>query len=355
MINDIKNRIKLEFLEDLTNKDLFVNINELWNYKKFKLYSEFLCKNMIWVWHFEYYDENFSDKFNLLLDINAIYKFQYEEPFIIENDYYWEYYDNFSKSPYYLNFDKLSIEYCWIYTLEWNIKKIFILKDILYNKENLNLKISRNLLNVIINLLYKYDSKEFNPFKVYIIKEELCIEDKNYIFNDIEIFIYAIAIYKWNKVRKLINYIKDYLTEEEKSILQIALEKDEKIDWKIFWFVKDNQDLYINHINGWKFHIKKVNFESDYEIVADEMYKSKDWIIELSYIKKEYDRAIASLSDTKKFLWFKDVLNKLFFNGSNKDKLIFNKTISQEILEKKNINEIEVLNYLKKVSLSNSK
>jgi phage antirepressor YoqD-like protein len=59
-------------------------------------------------------------------------------------------------------------------------------------------------------------------------------------------------------------------TIEQKQLTQILREKV-----IVFSFEKDNQHLYIKHNNNLKTLIKTVIFDSDYEIVANEMYNSE--------------------------------------------------------------------------------
>jgi hypothetical protein len=78
------------------------------------------------------------------------------------------------------------------------------------------------------------------------------------------------------------------------------------------------------------------------------MYNSETWIIEITKIKEKYKRNINSLADIKKYLWFNNVLLKLFFDWANKNKIIFFKNITTKRLKDKNITESDVLLYLEK-------
>ncbi len=308
-----------------------------------------------WIWEngiFTMYHLTDMDKYSVLEKYQQYEKFKYRDLWLygrletlkkiwvikeIQSEIFSEIPDKYNNPN--------NCTYLFTRILKYDIAKLEILKQILHHNDTLKIKVNRKLLQLLLSIYTKYKDKENNPFNYIILNEELKIEDDKYIFYDSEILIYSICIYRWEAVKKLVNSLKPYLTSDENRTLKNFVENDDKIDWKIFWYEKKNKEIFINHWSK-KYKIKDVELNSDYSILWDALQDFEDWVIKKDKIKKIYKIDIDSLSDTKKHLNFKKILNKIFFEESQSNKLKFNAVITQEILDKNKCTEKDVIEYL---------
>lgn len=383
IIDDILWLKKLPFDEHMLLIDISNNIDLLWcllyfNYKWYIKITEIFPKfekirfdiikypvlfdnEIIWV-----KDENITliwknlnlvniAKQNFVTRVN-------ENIFLVIEDKLWQ-----------LNYDKLVVEICkklpfdsqnndiryrnylwtWLnwYSYKWlnyltnndyeyTIKILNILSLLKLDLYNFNLE---DLISQCYNDTLNFDWFELREWLNHGFKEEQ--ESQRILFKkELE--------EKTIEMRKKAQEFAEKKVQEERQKVELEMKdmafrllnaEDKEV---IFSFKKINQKLYIKYRDEKEFLIKEVNFDSDYEIVANEMYNSETWIIENSKIKEDYKREISSLSDIKKILGFNNILRRLFFDWANKNKINFIKNINLERLENKNINELDVLKYL---------
>ena len=254
--------------------------------------------------------------------INELNKIEYE---IKNNNYIW-----YSNSYEYIGLKIYNIYYKIVDKTE----TLLLSKNFYNSKDSLLKK---------INMLIEYkliDKALLNDFLVFIRVKEF-YDNKAGISNLFE----ENALKCWVKIILILKKLIDNDNPENNNLKHII--DDTEI---LFSFKKINQELYIEYKNKKEFRIKKVIFDSDYELVANEMYNSETWIIEKKGIEEKYNRTIDNLSVIKKSLGFNNILLKLFFNWSSKNKINFIKSITWKILKAKNIKEKDVLLYLEEKS-----
>lgn len=194
--------------------------------------------NYYWVY------EVFFDELEELKKIWAIE--YYEKDLFTEYDLDFNWYSNqrnkfYNDENYYKEFENICKEKCWTYKIHVSLEKLKLLNRILYKSDYLKLNIKKRLLKTIINLYHEeslennlkwnLNSFDIDLFDMEIMLDEIDIENKNYIFYDIEILIYSLWLADNIHMAKFLNYLVNGLNGEKRNDFIEKIKLDDNFNY----------------------------------------------------------------------------------------------------------------------------
>lgn len=318
MISDLKQTFNYSFFQEISDEWLFW----VWDKEKtvfyFNLTPELLAHNINffedWPWYLEYY----SEKLEKITEIWVVSDYEKLSPIWYKE---WELEELLFSNRVY-NFDYLCDSNCWVYHLEYNINKLNLLKEILYNTKKLKLNIKKQLLKTILHLLEKESinwslDKWPKVFDLEVILDEIDLGNDLYIFNDIEILIYSLSINEDRLyIARLLNYLVNNLRWTDKETLIHSIWSD----WNFYYidsekwedyFWESNRDLWIRETFDW--YVGNIWFKTKIKknITLNKSLKVK---YDLDKSILEYNWKKTNFSQWK---WQKELIEKLYENLNN--------------------------------------
>ena len=246
-----------------------------------------------------------------------------------------------------LNFENIYKKIGGDYLLEYDINKLKLLKEILYNTKKVKYIFSLWLLKAILKVIYnqnelKSDSvgnilKVQNHIDIDVLIDYLNIDNEKNIFYDFKVLIYALSTYKMEYIAKIISFLLEVLDKENKYILLKSI----KLDNNLYYFEEDDiyeiKDSY-NWMNEWNksshlSYLKKnkefdelliLEWKNEWNIYYYEKYLSKNnTSIILSNSSIKYDKKASILEFAWKKVnfsqakWQRELVERLYDNINN--------------------------------------
>lgn len=355
MISDLKQTFNKSFFQEISEEWSFWKWNTDKTIFEFNLEPELLFGYCTYDENDNTYDESFINRLHLLFDIWVLLDYKKGNKI---NYSLKELVSTIKDSFHYINnenadsyFEYIYDNIWYTYLLRYNISKLNLLKNIIYNtkslKHNISLWLIKAILSVIRNENVKIDIDKSNDIvDIEVLVDHLKIDDDLYVFHDFELLIYALSTYKRKYIAKVLNFLLQIVDEGNKNILLKSIKLDDNFYYLSNNDIKTNsihdamnalqgiskaeqykRDILENWEHEWEVYYKEdskiknkkiVNYSVRYDFNSKLLeYNWKQWVfswwwIQINFIEELYKNINNCVTEESlKKIWIKDPQDKL--------------------------------------------